>query len=111
MKEIVKSSVAAANGEPAHVKFDGYTLDEIRYQRALIALQKEFSLNRINRSVANLQKNNPLTPEGAASSLSGNAGWVASRLVKGLGYLDYAMIGFTAFGTVRKVFSFFKRKK
>lgn len=110
MKEIEKTQDAAKSITNPEKKFEGYTLEEIRYQRALVLLQKEFCKNKIMRNFAQIQKSNPLSPEKAASGLPGKVGFVASRLLSGLNYLDYAMIGFSVFGTVRKIFSFFRKK-
>lgn len=91
--------------------FKGYTLEEIRYQRALVALQAEFCKTKIIKSIHNLQKSNPLSPTSAATSLPGKAGAVALKLVNGLNYLDYAVLGFSLFSGVKKFLSFFKKKK
>lgn len=112
MNEIVNSEKVAKEITKPENKFKGYTLEEIRYQRALVALQKEFCKTKLNRNIHNLQKANPLTSASAsASSLPGKFGAIAGKLLTGLNYLDYAMIGFSAFNSVRKVFSFFHRKK
>lgn len=110
MNEIKKTEdVAKSITNPE--KFKGYTLEEIRYQRALVALQKEFCKAKILRNVHSIQKTNPLTPSGAIKSMPGKIGFVASKLLTGLNYLDYAMLGFSLFRSARKVFSFFHRKK
>ena len=91
--------------------FSGYTLEEIRYQRALVALQADFCKTKIIKSFQNLQKANPLSPTSAATSLPGKAGAVALKLINGLNYLDYAVLGFSIFTTLKKFVSFFRRKK
>ncbi len=111
MNEIKKTEDVAKSITHPEVKFKGYTLEEIRYQRALVALQKEFCKTKIYRNVNNLKKSNPLTPQGAASSLPGKVGFMATKLMSGLNYLDYAMLGFSVFNSARKVFSFFRKKK
>ncbi len=111
MNEIQKSAQETERITQPENKFKGYTLEELRYQRALVLLQKEFCKSRITRNVNNLQKSNPLSPSTAASSLPGKVGFVASKLLTGLNYLDYAMIGFSLFGTARKIFSIFRRRK
>ncbi len=111
MNEIQKSAQETERITQPENKFKGYTLEELRYQRALVLLQKEFCKSRITRNINNLQKSNPLSPSTAASSLPGKVGFVASKLLTGLNYLDYAMIGFSLFGTARKIFSIFRRRK
>lgn len=101
----------AASGAPhTEVGFKGYTMDELRYQRALIALKREYSKDSILESVEKLQKNSPFSDNGQRS-LAKNIGGVAGKIVGGLNYLDYALIGFSAFASIRKIFRFFHRKK
>lgn len=90
---------------------DGFTLDEIRYQRALLTLQKEFVGEKIANRVGRLRglKNSDeggkrISPLMRIAGLSGKA-------FTGIGFLDYAMIGFTAFNTIRKVYRFFRPKR
>lgn len=111
MNEIKKTEDVAKNITHPTVKFKGYTLEEIRYQRALVALQKEFCKTKLRRNVNNLRKSNPLSSRGAVAALPGRMGGIASRLLSGLNYLDYAMMGFSVFGSLRKIYSFFRKKK
>lgn len=112
MNEIKKTEQAVKEITSPEVDFKGYTLEEIRYQRALVTLQKEFCKTKINRNLRNLQKVNPFSAAASSSTtLPGKVGMVAGKLLTGLNYLDYAIIGFSLFGSVRKVLSFFKRRK
>ena len=111
MNDLVKSEKIAKDITNPEGKFSGYTLEEIRYQRALVAMQAEFCKSKILRSINSVQKINPLSPTGAASSLPGKAGAVALKLLNGLNYLDYAVLGFSLFSSVRKFLSVFKKKK
>ncbi|MBD5355478.1 MAG: hypothetical protein HDR88_00485 [Bacteroides sp.] len=111
MNEIKKTEDVAKSITHPEVQFKGYTLEEIRYQRALVMLQKEFCKNKILRNVNTLKKANPLTPQGAASLIPGRMGTLTTKVLSGLNYVDYAMLGFSIFSSVRKVFSFFHKKK
>lgn len=111
MNELQKTQDAAKSITNPDTQFKGYTLEEIRYQRALVTLQKEFCQAKMIRTAANLQKSNPFSAAGAASNLPGKVGLVATKLVTGLNYLDYAMLGFSIFGSIRKVYGFFRKKK
>lgn len=91
--------------------FSGYTLEEIRYRRALCAMKAEFCKNKIAKSIHTLQKTNPLSPSSAATSIPGKAGAIALKLVNGLNYLDYAVLGLSLFGSAKKILGFFKKKK
>ena len=111
MKEIANTDKVVRNITNPEKDFTGYTIEEIRYQRALVAMQSEFCKAKIMKSLNNLQKANPLSPTSAATSIPGKAGAVALKLLNGLNYLDYAVLGFSLFSGVRKFFSFFKKKK
>lgn len=110
MKEIQKSEKAAKDITNPEVDFKGYTLEEIRYQRALVTLHKEFCRTKIDRIGNQLKRTNPLAPS-SSTSLPGKVGFFAGKLLTGLNYMDYAMIGFNLFSSARKIISFFKKKK
>lgn len=108
--EIIKQTTPRQE-EPAEApRFKGYTLDELRYQRALTALQKDFCRTKMINNVGQLRKYNPLSSSGSTSTV-GKLGHIATRIASGMSYLDYAMIGFSLFSSARKVYSFFRRKK
>lgn len=90
--------------------FPGYTLDDIRYRRAVIALKKEFAREKIVEDLNEIRHWNPFSQNGKAKKMS-KAGTIARKLIGGLNYLDYAMIGFSLFTSARKVAGFFKPKK
>ncbi|MCM1290951.1 MAG: hypothetical protein NC201_00945 [Prevotella sp.] len=101
------NQIQSNNQEP--VQFHGYTLDEIRYQRALSALQREFAKEKIISQVTKIRKRGVFGLNEKPGTLA-KAGGVASKILGGLNYVDYALIGFSAFSTIRKVFKFFRRK-
>jgi hypothetical protein len=112
MKDTANSNNIVSSVTEPQSLFKGYTLEELRYQRALVMLQKEFCRSKIHRNLNALQKSNPLSPSASkASSLPGKVGFVAQKLFTGLNYLDYIMLGFSAFGSARKIYSFFHKKK
>lgn len=91
-------------------QFNGFTLDEIRHQRALIAVKKEFAKAKILEQVDTLKDRNPFAPDGSLKAAT-RLGSLPMKIMRGLNYTDYIMMGISAIGTVRKVFSFFKKKK
>lgn len=112
MKEIVKTSSDPLDPTADNPSgFRGYTLEELRYQRALVALKKDFSQTKLLRNLDGVKKSNFLSPQRVASSIPGRFGSVASKVFSGLNYLDYAMLGFSVFSSIRKVLSFFHKKK
>lgn len=92
------------------VEFDGFTLDEIRHRRALIAVRKEFAKVKMIEQVELLKDRNPFAPDGSLKAAA-RLGSIPMKIVRGLNYTDYIMMGISAFGAVKKVFSFFRKKK
>lgn len=90
--------------------FKGYTIEELRYQRALVALQKEFCKAKVIRQIDKIRNPNGEAGESKTSKLARIAG-IGGKLLLGLNYLDYAMIGMSLFGSGRKIYNFFKGKK
>ncbi len=92
------------------LQFNGFTLDEIRHNRALIAVRKEFAKAKIMEQIEALKDRNPFAPDGSIKAAA-RLGNLPMKIMRGLNYTDYIMMGISAFGTVRKMFSFFKKKK
>lgn len=92
------------------LEFNGFTLDEIRHQRALIAVRKEFAKARLLEQLDLLKERNPFGPEGSMKAAE-RLGSIPMKIMRGLNYTDYILMGVSAFGAARKVFSFFKKKK
>lgn len=111
MKQLSSSTSMIENITEPATQFKGYTLEELRYQKALVLVRKEFCKSKLLRNVDSLKKHNPLSPSSDGVLLPGTFGSIASKLVKGLNYLDYMMIGFSVFGSVRKVLTFFKKNR
>lgn len=111
MNEIQKANHAATQITQPDSSFKGYTLEELRYQRGITLLHREFCKSKIMRNVQKLSAASHFSPPASANSLSGKAGFWAGKLLNGLNYLDYIMIGVSTFSSIRKVFSVFRRKK
>ncbi len=91
-------------------EFKGYTLSEIRYQRALYALKREYAREKALRGVNNLRRRS-IFGRSKNSGLPSKLPGMLQKAVAGLSYADYFMLGISAFSTVRKALSLFKRKK
>lgn len=94
---------------PEQEVFKGFTLNELKYQRALTAVKKEYAREKMLRSINGL-RNRSAFGENKFSKFK-NAGGFLSRALTGLNYADYAMLGFSLFSTGRKIYDFFKRRK
>lgn len=110
MNEIKKTEAVAKNITNPESKFTGYTLEEIRYQRALVAIQAEFCKTKILRSINNFKDKNPFSAS-AALSLKGKTGTIVTKLISGLNYIDYVIIGFSVFKSIKKITTIFKKGK
>lgn len=111
MNEIAKIDKMTKEITEPEKKFKGYTIEEIRYQRALVAMQADFCKTKILKSFSTVQKINPLSPSSVAGSLPKKTGSILLKLLNGLNYVDYAILGYSAFSSLRKVVSLFRRKK
>lgn len=92
------------------LQFNGFTLDEIRHHRALLAVRKEFAKAKILEQMDSLKDRNPFAPDGSLKSAT-RLGSLPMKIMRGLNYTDYIMMGISVFGTVRKALSLFKKKK
>lgn len=99
---------------PPHVEtpeiFEGYTLDEIRHHRALMSVRKEFAKAKAFEKMVALKDRNPFAADGKYKAAS-RLGSLPMKIVKGLNYTDYIMLGLSTFGTIKRVFSMFRKKK
>lgn len=91
-------------------EFKGYSLEELRYQRALVALRKDFCVAKIAEKCNDIRQRGIFGGNGE-SKRGPMIGGIAKKVISGLGYLDYAMIGMSVFSTGKKVFNFFKGRK
>lgn len=108
-KEIIRTSdVPEKIVSQDNHEFTGYSLEELRYQRALVALQKEFCKSKVMNGVRKVQKNGI---SGASTSTGGKAMGIFGKFLTGMSYVDYALLGLSMFRSGKKVYSFFRRKK
>lgn len=111
MEEIKRSnSDRVVTNSEEQMQFNGYTLDEIRHQRALLAVRKEFAKAKILEEVDKVKDRNPFSQDGSLKAAQ-RLGNVPMKIMRGLNYTDYIMMGISAFGTIRKILSLFKKKK
>ncbi len=94
------------------VKFKGYTMEELRYQRAMMALRKEFCKAKVMESVSNLKTGGKSRKESNnGTSKFAMAGRIASKLFSNLNTLDYILMGISLFGTAKKGYRLIRGKK
>ena len=110
MNEIKEKERVAKDIVTSENSFKGYTIEEIKFQRALTAMEADFCKTKFYKHLNNLQKANPLSPS-SNSSLTGKVGSIGLKLLNGLNYVDYALLGFSLFSGARKVLGFFRKGK
>ncbi len=93
--------------------FKGYTLEELQWQRAFVALQAELAKETL---IAKKEAIAGLLPFGKSKNDSGGisipaiSGKTLQRIVSSLSYLDYFRMASTVARTGMKIFRFFRRK-
>lgn len=110
MKEFKEKEKLAQDIITPENEFKGYTIEEIRFKRALVAMEADFCKTKMARSWDNIQQANPFMP-GNKASMTGKAGAIALKMINGLNYLDYALLGLSLFKGGKKLFSLFRGKK
>lgn len=85
----------------SRVKWEGYTLEELRCQRALAKARIMVAQNRVDRDVARLRTVFTGHSPNLGSSTIG-------RMLSALSYLDWAIISITL---IRKIAPLFSHKK
>jgi len=92
--------------------FNGYTIEELRYQRAMMAMRKEFYKAKVIESVHGLRPGgNGRRQKGGSKSKMAIVGKVASKVLGNLNTLDYILMGISLIGTVRKGYKHIRGKK
>lgn len=92
-------------------KFKGFTLDEIKYHRALTAVKKEYEKEKALRTLQNLRRRTIFGGFGKNKNSREGSSSLLSKVFNGMSYADYAVIGFSLFSNARKVWNLFHRKK
>lgn len=88
-------------------RFKGYTLQELRYQRAMVALHKEFCRSKLTNGFNRIRNRSFLNGVRGASS---GGSWIG-KFMSGLNVIDYIVLSISIFSSIRKFLSLFKRKK
>lgn len=105
------NNIPAESPQSTPKHFNGYTLDELRYRRTFVLLQREFCKEQLQSHMRHLTNRNSAMYRGhdKPSSLLAPGSFL-TRLTRGLGYADYIMFGISAFTAVKKITSFFRKK-
>ena len=89
--------------------FKGYTLNELRYQRAILLVKREFLKEKAFKEAHRIKQRLPFVGGESAFSHITPKG-VVGKLISGLNVFDYLMLGFQALRIGKKVTGLFKKK-
>lgn len=104
-KDLEKGSEAVVPDD----NFKGYTLAELRYQRALLLVKREFLREKAIKQAKSVKKQIPII--NGKSPLSGiTTHGVLGRVIGGLNFADYLIIGFQALRIGKKIGGLFRKK-
>lgn len=109
--KIDNEKVTATKPGKKEKAFKGYNLEQLRYQRAVVALKKEFAKEKMKEGLSSLKGNLPFQKKKKSSNAVPVAKSFLSKVVGGLSYVDYVIMGFSVINTGKKIFSFFRKKK
>lgn len=105
-----KEKELPAKVSPEHEEeFHGYTMEELRYQRAILAVKREFLKEKALKEVHKVKAGMPFVNGNSAFGEITPKG-VVGKLVKGLNLFDYLMLGFQAVRIGKKMTSVFRKK-
>lgn len=110
MKDSESKDRGQSQATPHESEFKGYTLSELKYQRALLLLKKEFLREKACEQLADVKKRIPLLNGQSGLSKMSSSG-IVGRVMRGLNFADYLMLGFSMFNVGKKAVSLFRRKK
>ncbi len=91
--------------------FKGYSIEELRYQRAMIALRKEFCRQKVINSVDSIRHPGGKGSDVGAFSKFQKVAAVVAKLFANKNVLDYALVGLSVFGSGRKIYKLIGRRK
>lgn len=109
--ENTKKSAERNQQNVADTEFKGYTIEELRYQRALIALQREFCKEKLLMEFSSLTNRSASGNKGKSKIPFLSTSGMFNRIFKSLDYIDYLMMGISAFTGIRRIARFFKKNK
>ena len=89
--------------------FKGYTMEELKYQRALLLIKREFLREKALRETKKIKSQIPLL-NGQSGLSSFPVNGIMGKMMKGLGFADYLVLGIQAVKIGKKIGSLFRRK-
>jgi hypothetical protein len=96
--------------DPEQEHFKGYTIEELRFRRAVVAIKREYVKDKLNSEWARFRGVGvgPNVVDGKKKPFTGG---LVANVMKMFSYADYIALGLTIFKGTRKIASLFKKKK
>lgn len=96
--------------------FKGFTIRELKYRRALVAVKRNYVLEQLINEKHRITSLSFLGDKKSGktkgfSNIVSRSGSIASTILKGLSYMDYISLGVSILGAGKKVSSWFRKKK
>lgn len=88
----------------------GYTMEELRYRLALATVKKELCKEQLSAYYQAVIEASPLRAlkDGTAK---GDGKGLLSKVMKGLSYTDYVIVGISAYKAMKRIASLFRSRK
>lgn len=102
-----KSAGLPAASLPHEHEFKGYSMDELRYQRALLLVRREFVREKALKETRKIREQLPFVGSGHSSAQPSG---LIGKVMKGLSFADYFILAVQALRIGRKLSSKFKKK-
>lgn len=107
MKSIEKNLPEAPSAP--EVEFKGYTMAELRYQRALLLIRREFVKEKALKELEDIKKRVPII-NGKSPLNNSASGNLVGKLLRGLNFADYIILGYQVLRIGRKIGSKIRRR-
>lgn len=104
------STPKTAETQEAPAPFAGYTLNELKFQRALTAVRRQYAKEKTFRAINNIRKRSLFGNGNKGGKLKSATSLIQKAMI-GFNYADYAMLGFSLFSTGKKIWNLFHRRK
>lgn len=98
--------------EKESAQFKGYTIAQLRYRRAMVAVKKEYALEELRNERHKFSSISNFSGKfGSVAKTVSNTAPILSKIFRGLSYMDYITMGISLFGGARKIVNRFRKKK
>ncbi len=107
------ASVAPVPSAPQPEKrFKGYTIAELRYRRALVAVKKDFLRHELLAEKEYFSSIGKVSGKfGTMARSVGKGAPVVGKILKGLSVIDYITLGISLYSSINKIVGRFRKKK